>query len=131
MFAVFQMLIAFGAPVLVIMTALILRTHERLRLIAMVQAESEAGRPLSPEVLSALGRRPISTAHRDLRTGAFLIAVGSGLAILGGLAYVGLASARVEGATAVGVIIAAIGAMPLCLGVARVYLSKAAREPID
>jgi hypothetical protein len=131
MVSVFQMMIAFGSPVLVIMTAMLLRSRERMRLIALVQAENEAGRPIPPETLIALGRRPLSTAQRDLRSGSFLVAMGAGLAILGGLAFVGLASEGVKGAVAVGVIIAAVGAMPLCLGAARVYLSRAAREPID
>jgi hypothetical protein len=123
-----QMFVVFGVPGAVFITSGWLRAQERLRILDVVRALAEQDKPLSAEIIQALpGGVAASTPQRDLRRGVMLIAVGLSFALLGLAAFTGLRSFAVSGAVAAGVGIAAIGAIPLCIGAALIYLSRADR----
>jgi hypothetical protein len=120
-----QMLVAFGVPAAVLIAAARFRHLERMRLLDIANAAAERQAPLSPDVLRALtGQGPTPSGSADLRRGAFLIATGVGLFLIGICLLVGLATTHVPGAVAAGVAAAGVGAIPLCIGVALVLLSR-------
>lgn len=106
---------------------------ERLRLQDLVRALAERQQPLTAEMVRTLAGRGFSAPprERDRRRGVMLAAVGAALAILGLLAFIGLWSAGVTGAVAVGVILAGVGAIPGCVGAGYVILSRDEREDGD
>jgi hypothetical protein len=130
MVVAFQMLIALGLPTAVVVLALYFRHRERLRVLEVVDAAAERQQPLSPELVRALPGVKTPTSSVDLRRGVLLIAIGAGLVLIGLCALVGVATSGGEGAVAVGVGIAAVGAIPLCIGAALVFLSRADRDPV-
>jgi len=126
-----QILIALIVPGLVFMFTAFLRSRERMRLLNVVLQTSQTGSPLTVELLRALpGGREIPAPQLDLRRGVMLIAVGAALAAIGVCAYFGIASESGSGAIAWGVTIAAFGAIPACLGVALVILSREDRGAV-
>ncbi len=126
-----QMLVALIVPGLVFMFAALLRSLERMRLLNVVLQTSQSGSPLTAELLHALpGGREIPAPHLDLRRGVLLIAVGLALATIGLCVYLAVATNGGEGAIAWGVMIAALGAIPVCVGVALVVLSREDRSAI-
>jgi hypothetical protein len=114
---------------------LVLRSRERMRLLDVVRSTAEQGHPLAADVVRALPRGRRSKApipERDYRRGVLLVAVASALALLGFCAYVFASTVMDEGALAVGVAVAAFGAIPGCIGAALIVLSRAGRNtPID
>lgn len=125
-----QMLVGLGVPALVIVLLNWFRSQDRRRLVALVRDEAEAGRSISAETIRALSAGQIlATPRRDLRRGAVLVAMGGGLVLIGLCAFVGIASSEgMSGAVAVGAIFAGVGAIPLCIGAAFLYLSRADRD---
>ena len=120
-----QMFVVFGAPALVLIIAAQLRHRERMRVMDLANAALERQQPLPPEVLRVLtGARPAPTGSADLRRGAFLIAIGIALFVIGICLLVALATTGVEGAVAAGVGAAGVGAIPLAIGIALVILSR-------
>ncbi|HEY8574209.1 DUF6249 domain-containing protein [Phenylobacterium sp.] len=123
----FQMLIVLGFPAAIIVLALWFRHRERLRVLQVVEDAAQRQQPLSPELVRALPGVKAPTANVDLRRGVMLIAVGIALVLIGLCALVGVATSGGQGAIAVGVGIGAVGAIPLCIGIALVFLSRADR----
>jgi hypothetical protein len=120
-----QMLVAFGVPAAVLVAAARFRHLERMRLLDIANAAAERQQPLPADVLRALnGQGPPPTGSADLRRGAFLIAIGAGLFLIGLCLLIALASTGVDGALAAGVGAAGLGAIPLCIGVALIILSR-------
>ena len=130
--AAVMMLIGLGVPASMIVGLSWLRLTERTRVLDVVRAAAEAQQPMSAQAIAALSGT--FTAHpreRDRRRGVMLASFGVALAVLGLLAYVGLASASVGGAVAFGVILTGIGAIPGCLGAGYVILSRRETEAAD
>ena len=126
-----QMLVALIVPGVVFMFTALLRSLERMRLLNVVLQTSQNGSPLTAELLHALpGGREIPAPQLDLRRGVMLIAVGLALAAIGLCVYLAVATNGGEGAIAWGVMIAALGAIPVCVGVALVVLSREDRSAI-
>ncbi|MGZ6013994.1 MAG: DUF6249 domain-containing protein [Caulobacteraceae bacterium] len=126
-----QILIALIVPGLVFMFTAFLRSRERMRLLDVILQTSQSGSPVSPDLLRALpGGRDIPTPQLDFRRGVMLIAVGLAVATVGLCVYFAVATSGGEGAIAWGVLIAAFGAIPACIGAALVILSREARGAI-
>ena len=126
-----QILIALIVPGLVFIVTASLRSAERLRLLDVILKTSQDGHPVSPELLRSLpGVRDILTSQLDLRRGVMLIAVGLALAAIGLCVYLAVATNGGDGAIAWGVMIAAVGAIPICIGAALVVLSREDRGAI-
>jgi hypothetical protein len=126
-----QILIALIVPGLVFMFTAFLRSRERMRLLNVILQTSQSGSPLTVELLHALpGSSAIPTPQLDLRRGVMLIAVGLALATIGLCVYLAVATNGGEGAIAWGVMIAALGAIPVCVGAALVVLSREDRGAI-
>jgi len=124
-----MLLVGLGVPASMIVVLNWFGLTERLRLQDVVRSAAEAQQPMSADAIRALrGGFDAPPRERDRRRGVMLAAFGAALAILGGLAFLGLWSAKVSGAVAVGVILAGIGAIPGCLGVGYVILSRGERE---
>lgn len=127
MLVALQMLIILGLPAGIIALALLFRHRERLRVLDVVDAAAERQQPLSPDLVRALPGVKGPTANADLRRGSLLIASGVAIVLIGVCALVGVATSAGEGAVAVGVGVAAVGAIPLCIGIALVFLSRTER----
>ena len=120
-----QMLIVFGIPAIVLIVAAQFRHRERRRVMEIANAAIERQQPLPPEVLRVLtGAKPPPSGSADLRRGAFLIAIGIALFVIGVCLLVALATTGVPGAVAAGVGAAGVGAVPLAIGIALVVLSR-------
>lgn len=127
-----QMFIGLGTPATVIVLLFWFRTLERLRAMAVVRAAAEAQQAMSPEAIRALtGGFATPPRERDRRRGVMLVSICGAFAMIGVLACIGSASMGFDGAVAVGVALAGIGAIPGCVGGAYVILSKGEREDGD
>jgi len=104
-----------------------LRERERSNMYEALRTAYEKGQPVPPEVVSAMTARNVadvaggepltieSSSQRDLRRGVVWLMVGlgfvvAGLAFYGGLYYVGGAEETFGS-------LAAIGAIPACIGI--------------
>jgi len=127
-----QMLIGLSVPGIVIIVMSAVKLLERLGIQAVVRAAAEAQLPMSADAIRALsGTFAVHPRARDLRRGVMLASIGAALAILGLLSYVGTASTGWDGAVALGVILAGVGAIPGCLGVGYIVLSRRDLEVAD
>jgi hypothetical protein len=125
----FLQLLAFvGVPGGLLALSLVLRSRERIRLLDVVRSAAEQGHPLPADVVGMLRRRSwAAIPGRDYRRGVVLVAWAAAIALTGFAAYVSAASFEAEGAVAIGISIAALGALPGCIGAALIVLSRAAR----
>jgi hypothetical protein len=129
-----QLLAFVGVPGGLFALTLVLRSRERMRLLDIVRSTAEHGHPLSPDVVGVLrrGRSAMPTERdyrrRDYRRGVLLVAMGSGLALIGFCAYV-FATSFEQNGLALGVAIAAFGALPGCIGAALIVLSRVPGVP--
>jgi hypothetical protein len=108
----------------------ILRSRERARLHETLRSAYEKGQPVPPELIEALqGNRalplPNDRQRSDLRTGVIWLFVGLGFIGIGGLFYWGLYN--VGGSIETFTTFAAIGAIPVFVGLAFLVLSLFAR----
>lgn len=126
-----QILIALIVPGVVFIITAYLRSRERMRLLDVILQTSQSGHPVSPELLRTLpGIRDIPAPQVDFRRGVLLIAGGAAVATIGLCVYLGIASEQGGGAVAWGLSVAACGAIPGCLGVALVILSREDRRAV-
>jgi hypothetical protein len=124
-FIAVEILIALVVPGLVIVITAYLRSRERMRLLDVILQTSQSGHPVSPELLRTLpGGRELPAPQVDFRRGVMLIAIGVALAMIGVCVYFAIASAHGEGSLAWALSVAAVGAIPGCIGVALVVLSR-------
>lgn len=130
MIVAFQMLICLGLPAGVVVLAFWFRHKERLRVLEVVESSAARDKPLSPEVIGALPGARIRPANADLRRGVLLVAAGVAIVLIGLCALVGVATTGGYGAVALGVGIGAVGAIPLCIGAALIFLSRADRDAV-
>ena len=127
---VFSIFFALAVPAAVLVLSAWFRSQERLRLLDVVRKLAEEDRPLSTEVLQVLpGGQGSVSPQRDLRRGVMLLAIGAGFALLGLLAFVGnLNGTKDFGVSvAIGTTVAAVGAIPICVGAALIFLSRTDR----
>lgn len=121
--------VALAVPAAVVSVSAWLRSRERLHLLDVVRKLAEENR-LSAEVIQALpGAQADVSPRRDLRRGVMLLAIGISLVVIGVLAFfANLHGAKDFGVSvAIGTIVAALGAIPICVGAALIFLSKADR----
>ncbi len=118
----------FGMIAAIVIVPQYLRSKERERMHATLRLAYEKGQPVPPELIEALqtnNDRVISTptdrSQRDLRIGVVQLAIGLGLVAVGGAFYAGLYN--VGGAAETFATFAAIGAIPIFVGVAFMILS--------
>ena len=126
-----QILIALIVPGLVFVLTAYLRSRERIRLLDVILATSQAGQPVSPELIRSLpGVREVPAPQLDFRRGVMLIAIGAALAAIGLCVFFAIASENGSGPVAWALAIAAVGAIPACIGVALVILSREDRRAV-
>ena len=105
-----------------------IRSRERGKLYDLMRAAVDKGQPLPPELVASLTAEaetqttPASGSDRDLRRAIVLIAVGLGLAMLGGGLGWGISLASPIGGAITGGIIGGVGAIPGFIGVAYLIL---------
>jgi hypothetical protein len=109
------------------------RSRDRARMHETLRIAYEKGQPVPPELIEALqvgGQMPIenpqSRAARDLRAGIVWLAVGLGFVGIGVAFYAGLY--YVGGASETFASFAAIGAIPIFVGLAFMLLSALGRN---
>jgi hypothetical protein len=122
-----QTLIAFGIPAAVIVTVAWLRHRQRRMTLDLLRSAVQAGRPLPPELVQALAGPFRSSAERDRRRGVLLLGAGVGLVVVGVCAFVLVEVTGGAGSLPVGVSIAALGAIPACMGTALLVLARSER----
>lgn len=129
---VLMLLIGLGVPATLVGLIAHFRLTARLRLIELVQTAAENQRPLPADVLRAIsGGVILPSQHRDLRRGVTLAAVGASAAIFGLLALAGFWAIDRDAAAITATIIAGLGAIPGCLGVGYILLSRDKRDPVE
>jgi hypothetical protein len=127
-----EILVSLIVPGIVFMFSSLIRFRERMRVLDVVQVAVQGGNPLSPEIIQSLpgGGHMFPTPQRDFRMGVLLIACGAAIATIGLCVFIAVTS---EGgpAVAVGVSIAAAGAIPGCIGAALVILSRSEKRVVE
>lgn len=127
-----MLLAGLGVPAGLVATLAWLRLIERTRMFELIRATAERQQAITADMVRALqGTRATSSRERDRRRGVMLSAFGAALAVLGLLAFLGIASVGGREAVPVGVILAGLGALPGCLGAGYVILSRSEREDDD
>lgn len=124
----FQLLIFLGLPTSVIVLVIVLRHRTRQRVLAIIREAIFQDKALTPEVLATLAGDSLKPSARDLRRGALLVAFGIGLGLIGACAAFGIEHSRLQGGLATGMVLAGLGAMPLCIGLALILLARAERS---
>lgn len=132
--SVAQMLIVFGAIAGVILLPIYWRNQMRRRVLEMVKELAGTGAPMPPDLVLSLmspppqaspkpPKPPLPGRERDIRRGVLLLSLTVGIALIG-LAAFGIGNASGDGAEAagVGIGIAAVGAIPGCIGLAFLLL---------
>jgi hypothetical protein len=127
----FVPLIIFGSAVLVILMPIYWRTQERKRVLEAVGEMAKNGAPMSPDLVASLLapiQQPIPNRLRDIRRGVVLLALALAIAIIGFVAYV-IAANTGSGreSIAIGSGVAAVGAIPGCIGAAFLLLGLSQR----
>lgn len=125
---ILQVVLFIGLPTAVIVLVVVLRFRARQRFLDVMREVVMSEKPLTPEVVAALTGLRGSPAQRDFRRGSLLVATGAGLALIGVFAAVGIQSAGMDGGATTGMILAGLGAMPVCIGAALLFLSRRSRD---
>lgn len=109
-----------------------IRSRERQKLYDLMRAAVDRGQPLPPELVASLTAETETQTARgadaDLRRAIVLMAVGVGLASLGGLLGWGISMASPIGGAITGGVIAGCGAIPGFIGVAFLILWAVGRS---
>lgn len=111
----------------IIIVPQVLKSRDRQRMFDTMRAAYEKGQPVPPELVEAMTRRggrdmetidlAVESSHsRDLRRGVVWTAVGVGFLLLGAILYVSLYS--YGGSVETFTTFAALGVIPLCIGLA-------------
>ena len=117
-------LIVLGIPAAVIVTLAFLRDRQRRITLELIRSAVQACQPLPPGLVEALAGPVRSPAERDRRRGVLLLSAGVGLLVVGVCAFVLIEVTRGAGSVPVGVSIAALGAIPACMGTALLLLAR-------
>ena len=116
----------FGFLAAVIIVPQVLKSRDRQRMFDTMRSAYDRGQPVPPELVEAMTRRgrdmdpldyiPESTPNRDLRRGIVWTSIGVGLFLMGAIFYAGLYD--VGGGVETLMSLAAVGAIPFCVGLA-------------
>lgn len=109
-----------GVPALLVFATVFFRARERMHIIEAVKSAAEAGHAIPAEAIYAMrgGLNPLSMRRRDLRRAVTLLSTGLAFGMLGVGAHAMIANTTWGGAAAVGIGVAALGAVPTCIGMA-------------
>jgi hypothetical protein len=126
---IFVPFIIFGSALAVILLPIYWRWQMRKRVLDTVKDLAGTSAPMSPELIASLmaplppSRPSLPHRQRDIRLGYILIALAIGIAFVGVAAYViAFNTGGAREAPAVGAGVAAIGAIPGCIGIALLLL---------
>jgi hypothetical protein len=121
--------IIFGSGLAVILLPIYWRWQMRKRVLETVRDMAKEGSPMSSDLVASLmaplpaNRPSLPNRQRDIRLGYILIALAIGIAIIGVAAYViAISTGDAREAPAVGAGVAAVGAIPGCIGLALLLL---------
>jgi hypothetical protein len=129
---VLMLLVGLGVPAGLVAVISHFRLTARLRLIDLVRFAVEAQRPLPADVLRAIsGTTLLPSQHRDLRRGVVLAAVGASFWIFGLVALAAIWAMDRDAAAITSLVAAGLGAIPGCLGVGYILLSRDKRDPSE
>jgi hypothetical protein len=119
-------------PATVILLPRWIRSRERQRILDTVMQAAEKGTPLPESVIQSLihaaagGSAPtLPDPSRDMRRGVFLAMIGLSIVFVG-LAV--LALFFEHGGAPVGILIAALGAVPICIGFGYMSVARMAER---
>ena len=123
----------FAAIVAVVVLPGYFRSRDRARMHETIRLAYEKGQPVPPELIEALQtarpariETPRDRPAHDLRVGIIWLAVGVGLVAIGGVFYGMLYN--VGGSVETLSSFAACGAIPICIGLAFLFLSYLGRQ---
>jgi hypothetical protein len=106
------------------------RALDRRVLLRIAEKAVDSDRPLPPELFSMLAYgRPRPSPTDDLRRGVRLTSIGFAMALIGLCVFGAMVGHTPTGAMTAGSLVAALGAIPLALGVGYVLLGR--RPPTD
>lgn len=125
--ATMQILLFLCVPAGLFLAMAVMRHRERQRVLEVIRAAVEAGRPLPAELTEALLTGEPTPSRPDFRRGVVLIATGAGIAVIGFCAQFAVTATGGSGSVAVGVSIASLGVIPAFIGVALILLSRGER----
>jgi hypothetical protein len=121
--------IIFGSALAVILLPIYWRAQMRRRVLDMVKEMAGTSSPMSPDLITSLmaplppNRPALPSRQRDIRLGYILIALAVGIALVGLAAFViAMNTGGTREAPAVGAGVAAVGAIPGCIGIALLLL---------
>ena len=132
--SVVQMAIVFGAIAGVILLPIYWRNQMRRRVLDTVKELATTGAAMPPDLVVSLmspppqvsprrPREPLPSRQRDIRRGVLLLALAAGIGIIGLATYaIGMTGGETNDAVGVGIGVAAIGAIPGCIGLAFLLL---------
>ena len=119
------MIVILIIPAVVIVVPRWLRSRERQRILDSVMQAAEKGITLPEAVIQSLIRAAAgaiaSDPARDMRRGVFLTMIGLSIVVVG-VAVLAIYF-RTEGAH-VGILIAAVGATPICIGLGYIGVAR-------
>lgn len=108
----------------VIITPLVLRSRERLRLLNTLRELGDRSLPPSADVIATLMNGPPSTPQRDFRRGCFLIAAALAFIVFGVALYLIISNTDPHTNATPALAVCALAALPGFVGVAYLMLSR-------
>ncbi|HEX5049301.1 MAG TPA: hypothetical protein VFX89_19470 [Gammaproteobacteria bacterium] len=127
-FALFLGLV--GAPTVMFLATIYLRWRLRMRLLEIVRGCAEQGKPLDAAAIGALLARPFATQpERDYRRGVMYLGIASAILLIALCAFVLAANLGAPEALSVAAGIAAVAALPGCIGAGLLVLARKTQAP--
>jgi hypothetical protein len=119
-----------GAPAGLFLATIYLRWRLRMRLLEIVRGCAEQGKPLDAAAIGELLARPFVTQpERDYRRGVMLLGVAAAIVLIAGCVFVLAWNLGAPEALSIGSGIAALAALPGCIGVGLLVLARRNRLP--
>lgn len=127
-FALFLGLV--GAPTVMFLATIYLRWRLRMRMLEIVRGCAEQGKPLDAAAIGALLARPFATQpERDYRRGVMYLGLASAILLIALCAFVLAWNLGAPEALSVAAGIAAVAALPGCIGAGLLVLARRNRAP--
>jgi hypothetical protein len=125
-------LIIFGSICSIVLLPIYWRGQLRRRVLETVKEMANTGTPMSPELIAGLMgpmAQTLPSRQRDLRNGYVLISLAVGIALIGiAAAVMGWNLGDSAQGVAIGSGVAAVGAIPLCVGAAFLMLAHGQKK---